>query len=159
MNRKAFGARFFYWPYFNKKKLQIIPTAKLFLNRNMPCPSMWPKQFWSVQNGLVWPNWFGLDHNDLISTKMKWSRPKWTGQVQIGPHIDDFLINNYPLCKRVEKSWLGKKTWHQFNWYIIWASRWSKARNILDLWYHSHFEKYQKPSDGHWYCFTWWYIN
>ena len=32
---------------------------------------------------LVWPNWFGLDHNDLITTKMKWSRPKWIGQVQM----------------------------------------------------------------------------
>ena len=32
---------------------------------------------------LVWPNWFGLDHNDLVMTKMKWSRPKWIGQVQI----------------------------------------------------------------------------
>ena len=32
---------------------------------------------------LVWPNWFGLDHNDLVSTKMKWSRPKWIGQVQM----------------------------------------------------------------------------
>ena len=32
---------------------------------------------------LVWPNWFGLDHNDLVLTKMKWSRPKWIGQVQI----------------------------------------------------------------------------
>ena len=37
---------------------------------SMPCPSMWPKQFWSVQNG------FGL-------TKLIWSRPKWIGQVQI----------------------------------------------------------------------------
>ena len=27
----------------------------------------------------VWPNWFGLDHNDLVTTKMKWSRPKWIG--------------------------------------------------------------------------------
>ena len=32
---------------------------------------------------LVWPNWFGLDHNDLVTTKMKWSRPKWIGQVQM----------------------------------------------------------------------------
>ena len=32
---------------------------------------------------LVWPIQFGLDHNDLVSTKMKWSRPKWIGQVQI----------------------------------------------------------------------------
>ena len=31
---------------------------------------------------LVWPNWFGLDHNDLVTTKMKWSWPKWIGQVQ-----------------------------------------------------------------------------
>ena len=36
---------------------------------------------------LVWPNWFGLDHNDLVSTKMKWSRPKWIGQVQIVIHF------------------------------------------------------------------------
>ena len=32
---------------------------------------------------LVWPNWFGLDHNDLVMTKMKWSRSKWIGQVQM----------------------------------------------------------------------------
>ena len=32
---------------------------------------------------LFWPNWFGLDHNDLVTTKMKWSRPKWIGLVQI----------------------------------------------------------------------------
>ena len=32
---------------------------------------------------LVWPNWFGLDHYDLVTTKMKWSQPKWIGRVQI----------------------------------------------------------------------------
>ena len=32
---------------------------------------------------LVWPNWFGLDRNDLVLTKIKWSRPKWIGQVQM----------------------------------------------------------------------------
>ena len=32
---------------------------------------------------LVWPNWFGLDLNDLVMTKMKWSLSKWIGQVQI----------------------------------------------------------------------------
>ena len=32
---------------------------------------------------LVRPNWFGLDHNDLVTTQMKWSWPKWIGQVQI----------------------------------------------------------------------------
>ena len=36
---------------------------------------------------LVWPNWFGLDHNDLVTTKMKWSRPKWIGQVKIVIHF------------------------------------------------------------------------
>ena len=24
---------------------------------------------------LVWPNWFGLDHNDLVTTKINWSGP------------------------------------------------------------------------------------
>ena len=32
---------------------------------------------------LAWPNWFGLDLNDLVTTKMKWSGPKWIGQIQI----------------------------------------------------------------------------
>ena len=32
---------------------------------------------------LVWPNWFELDHNDLVTTKMKWSGPKWIGQDQM----------------------------------------------------------------------------
>ena len=43
----------------------------------MPCPSMWPKQFWSVQNGFgltkliwTWPYWFGLDQNEMVTTKM-----------------------------------------------------------------------------------------
>jgi hypothetical protein len=32
---------------------------------------------------LVWPNWFGLAHNNLVTTKMKWSWPKWIAKVQI----------------------------------------------------------------------------
>ena len=44
---------------------------------------------------LVWPNWFGLDHNDLVTTKMKCSRPKWIGQVQIV--IFDFENHNLDL--------------------------------------------------------------
>ena len=36
---------------------------------------------------LVWPDWFGLDHNDLVTTIMKWSWPKWIGQVQIVIHF------------------------------------------------------------------------
>ena len=31
----------------------------------------------------VWPTRFGLDHIDLVTTKMKWSQPKWIGQVQM----------------------------------------------------------------------------
>ena len=77
----------------------------------VPCPSMWQKQFWSVQKlqnsfGLTKlihfgrKSHFGLDHNDLVTTKMKWSRPKWIGQVksdifyqnesQFGP--DQFIL-------------------------------------------------------------------
>ena len=32
---------------------------------------------------LVLPNWFGLDLNDLVTTKMKWSWPKWIVQIQM----------------------------------------------------------------------------
>ena len=37
---------------------------------------MWPKQFWSVQNG------FGQNQIDLDLTIMIWSRPKWNGHDQ-----------------------------------------------------------------------------
>ena len=43
---------------------------------------------------LVWANLLGLDHNDLVTTKMKWSRPKWIGLVQIEIHFG-------------RKSWFG----------------------------------------------------
>ena len=43
---------------------------------------------------LVWPNWFGLDHNDLVTTKMNWSSPNcdfqprgitiWTWPIHFG---------------------------------------------------------------------------
>ena len=42
---------------------------------------------------LVWHDWFGPDHNDLVSTKTKWSRPKWIGQVQMW----FILIENHNL--------------------------------------------------------------
>ena len=51
---------------------------------------------------LVWPNRFGLDHNDLFLTKMKLSQPKWIGQVQIvifyqnESHLD--LTNSFWSC-------------------------------------------------------------
>ena len=42
---------------------------------------------------LVWPNLFGLHHNDLVITKVKWSRPKWIGQVKMG----FILVENHNL--------------------------------------------------------------
>ena len=38
-----------------------------FYKKLMPCPSMWPKQFWSVQNG------FGHEQFILVVTKSLWS--------------------------------------------------------------------------------------
>jgi hypothetical protein len=76
--------------FFGLRNEFVIVQGNKKRNTQMPCPSMWPKQFWLVQNGfgwskmvLVWQNWFGLDHNDLATTKMKWSRPKWIGQVKM----------------------------------------------------------------------------
>ena len=66
----------------------------------MHCPSMWPKQFWLVQNGFgltkliwTWPEWFGHDQNEMVRTKMNWSGPncdflpKW---ITFGP--DQFIL-------------------------------------------------------------------
>ena len=47
--------------------------------------------FYVTKTVLVGPKWFWSDpidlgltrHNDLVTTKMKWSQPKWIGQVQI----------------------------------------------------------------------------
>ena len=43
----------------------------------MPCPSMWPKQFWSVQIGFgltkllwTWPKWIGHHQNELVGSKL-----------------------------------------------------------------------------------------
>ena len=51
---------------------------------------------------LVWPNWFGLDHNDLVTTKMKWSRPKWNG------HDQNELV--------ISKLWFSTKMNHIWTW-------------------------------------------
>ena len=63
--------------YFMTANLFFLFTVIL-----MPCPSMWPKQFWLVQNdfGLTkliwtWPWWFGHDQNEMVMTKMNWSGP------------------------------------------------------------------------------------
>ena len=46
---------------------------------------------------LVWPNWFGLDHNDLVTTKMNWSGPNvvyFGRKSQFGPdHYGQVQIN------------------------------------------------------------------
>ena len=39
--------------------------------------------FYVTKTVLVGPKWFWSDHNDLVMTKKKWSRPKWIGQVQM----------------------------------------------------------------------------
>ena len=42
---------------------------------------------------LVWPNWFGLNHNDLVTTKMNWSGPNvihFGRKSQFGP--DQFIL-------------------------------------------------------------------
>ena len=49
---------------------------------------------------LVWPNWFGLDHNDLVTTKMKWSWPKWIGRDQselVSSKLWFLLVKNHNL--------------------------------------------------------------
>ena len=56
----------------------------IYIRTVMPCPSMWPKQFWSVQNDFL-PKWitFGPDHFILVVTLLFWSWPNHYGQVQI----------------------------------------------------------------------------
>ena len=66
----------------------------------MPCPSMWSKQFWSVQKGFGltkliwnWPQWFGHDQNEMVTTKMNWSGPNvihFGRKSQFGP--DQFIL-------------------------------------------------------------------
>ena len=49
---------------------------------------------------LVWPNLFGLDHNDLVMTKMKWSQPKWNGHVKnelVRSKLWFILVENHNL--------------------------------------------------------------
>ena len=53
---------------------------------------------------LIWPNWFGLDHNDLDLTIMIWSRPKWNG------HDQNELVRS--------KSWFSTKMNHIWTWPI-----------------------------------------
>ena len=64
----------------------------------MPCPSMWPKQFWSVQKGFGltkliwnWPQWFGHDQNEMVTTKMNWSSPKLWFSTKM-KHIWTFIL-------------------------------------------------------------------
>ena len=53
--------------------------------RLMPRPSMWPKQFWSVQTGfgLTKMNWSGQMWFILVMTISFWLWPNHYGQVQI----------------------------------------------------------------------------
>ena len=82
------------------------PTVRMILFF-MPCPSMWPKQFWSVQSGFgltkliwTWPSWFGHHKNEMVTTKMNWSGPNchfqrskitiWTWPIHFGR--DHFIL-------------------------------------------------------------------
>ena len=65
----------------------------------MPCPSMWPKQFWLVQNGFgltrliwTWPWWFGHDQNELVTTKLSKVQIVifYQNESQFGP--DQFIL-------------------------------------------------------------------
>ena len=69
-------------------------------NSLMPCPSMWPKQFWSDQIDLdltlmIWsrPKWNGQDQNELVRSKLWFSTKMnhiWTWPIHFGP--DHFIL-------------------------------------------------------------------
>ena len=71
-----------------KNKSNLLKCKQLFLqcwkkritwclSSLMPCPSMWPKQFWSDQIDMdltimiwLWPKWIGHNQNDLVGSKL-----------------------------------------------------------------------------------------
>ena len=69
----------------------------------MPCPSMWPKQFWSVQIVIHFgrKSQFGPDQFILVVTISFWSRPNHYGQVQINLVIPKLF-------------WLHRRTRHKY---------------------------------------------
>ena len=64
------------WPLFKEIRYMFIPPYCLVLLCDQ-------NSFGRSKMVLVWPNWFGLNLSDLVTTKMKWSGPKWIGQIQI----------------------------------------------------------------------------
>ena len=76
---------------------------------------------------LVWPNWFGLDHNDLVTTKIKGSQPKWIGQVQMW-----FILAENHNLDQTNSFW----SWpfHFGHDQIIWSSpnQFGQTKTILD---------------------------
>ena len=64
------------WPLFKEIRYMFIPPYCLVLLCDQ-------NSFGRSKMVLVRPNWFGLNLSDLVTTKMKWSQPKWIGQIQI----------------------------------------------------------------------------
>ena len=65
-----------------RKHLLFKPWFNIFCTHNQLYLCLVQNSFGRSKMVLVWPNWFGLDHNDLVTTKMIWSRPKWFGHDQ-----------------------------------------------------------------------------
>ena len=53
-------------------QLVILLTLTILLCLVLLCDQ---NSFGRSKMVLVWPNWFGLDHNDLVTTKINWSSP------------------------------------------------------------------------------------
>ena len=72
--------------FVNIKAMKFIYLLMLLVDlkfswKLMSCPSIDQNSFGRSKMVLVKPNLFGLDHNDLDTTKMNWSGPNWTYDV------------------------------------------------------------------------------
>ena len=99
-------------------------TANLWKEPNNWCLVLLCDQnsFGRSKKVLVWPNWFGLDHNDLVRTKMKWSGPKWIGQGQMW----FILVENHNFD-------LTNSFW-SWPFHFLWSSsnQFGQTKTILD---------------------------
>ena len=103
----------------------------------MPCPSMWPKQFWSVQNG------FGHDQNEMVTTKINWSGPNvihWSHRRTRHKCPEIYLWSKFwqKICIINIRSWLGfaqKHIWNMIEEIVFERSRkvqfWKTISSIM----------------------------
>ena len=61
---------------------------------------------------LVWPNWFGLDHNDLVVTKSLWSSHNQFGKTKT-------------ILDRPKLFWSHRRTRHEYLCYDIFCENWN----------------------------------